>query len=116
MEFMKSRRTDTKNPYVFQQDIRAYAGNFIFMSLDYRWMWQIEWVKLFSNELLYCSEKKLRKLILCRKYAVEKVSLIVSMKLNYAGIITILNEFMFDYINIFQNFMIMEQKIVNTNP
>ena len=31
MKFMKSYRTDIKTNYVFQQDVRAYAGNFIYV-------------------------------------------------------------------------------------
>ena len=61
MKFMKSYWTDIKTNYVFQQDVRAYAGNFIYVvrlqvdvgdRLD----------DTFSSVLLYFSEKKPKKI------------------------------------------------------
>ena len=37
---------------------------------------------------------------------------LVSMKLNYGGIISFANKFKFDYINIFKKLLIMEQVLV----
>ena len=82
-------------------------------------MWEIDRLKLFSRELLRCSEKNLRILISCPMDTVEKVPKILnysiaSIKLHSDAIISFPNKLKINHITIFTNLLILQQKIINT--
>ena len=96
---MKPCRRDVEILFALQQGVQTCAGNLIYgVRLQANVVNRM--AKKSFSALLHCSEKNLRKFILCWIYTLEKVGLnfdfsLTPVKLNYSDILSFSNKLKF---------------------